>query len=121
MNYHPDDQAEIDRLHSEFIAVDEPNNEQVMAFQDASYALGLKRGQAREAALQQRLNEADQRLDEMISAVRSVNRGTAHEIRLGTDDQPVYWQRKEWIDWVLELCDEVSNRQLTNPTPEAKP
>lgn len=118
MKCHNDDQAEIDRLHSEFIAVDEPNNEQVMAFQDASYALGLKRGQAHEAALQQRLTETHQRLDELISAVRSLNRGKVHEIRLASDDQPVYWQRKEWIDWVLGLCDQASNCQLTKDSPE---
>ncbi|QKZ05873.1 hypothetical protein [Pseudomonas eucalypticola] len=71
----PDDQTEIDRLHAAFIALDEPNNEQVMAFQDASYALGLKRGQAREAALQQRLNEADQRIDELQAQLAKVRQG----------------------------------------------
>ncbi|WAH56596.1 hypothetical protein LZ023_26820 [Pseudomonas silvicola] len=70
MKYPQDDQNEINRLHAEFIVLHEPHNEQVMAFQDASYALGLKRGQAREAALQQRLNEADQRVDAMNGAIR---------------------------------------------------
>lgn len=65
----PDDQAEIDRLHAEFIAIDEPNNEQVMAFQDASYALGLKRGQAREAALQQRLDTAEHQREQLAQAI----------------------------------------------------
>ncbi|WP_277963855.1 hypothetical protein [Pseudomonas sp. RIT-To-2] len=69
MKYPQDDQNEINRLHAEFIVLHEPHNEQVMAFQDASYALGLKRGQAREAALQQRLATAEHQREQLAQAI----------------------------------------------------
>lgn len=59
-------------------------------------------------ALQLRLNAADQRIDELVSAVRSINRGRRHEVFVPGDDEPQYRQRKEWIDWVLSLCDGAS-------------
>jgi hypothetical protein len=49
----------------------------------------------------------NQKQVELISAIRSINRGKRSEIQVAGDDQPCYAQRKEWIDWVLELCDEV--------------
>ena len=58
--------------------------------------------------LQLRLNAADQRIDELVSAVRSINRGRRHEVFVPGDDEPQYRQRKEWVDWVLSLCDEAS-------------
>lgn len=64
MKYPEDDQNEINRLHNDFVHHSPRSNDDLIALQDASYALGLKRGQAHEAALQQRLNEADQRIDE---------------------------------------------------------
>ena len=39
---------------------------------------------------------------ELISAAQSVNRSKAHEVRGLADEQPCYWQRKEWIDWFVE-------------------
>ncbi|WP_445572128.1 hypothetical protein [Pseudomonas sp. E102] len=66
-------------------------------------------------ALQLRLNAADQRNDDLgaslkdvISAVRSINRSPAYKVTVIGDDEPRYRQRKEWIDWVLELCDKAS-------------
>ncbi|WP_236202643.1 hypothetical protein [Pseudomonas lactis] len=56
-------------------------------------------------ALQQRLTAADERWDELVSAVRSINRSPHYMVKAIDDDQPQYRQRKEWIDWVLELCD----------------
>lgn len=47
-------------------------------------------------------------LKELANAVRSINRGRAHVVKLGSDDQPCYAQRKDWVDWILELCDEMS-------------
>ncbi|MDF2797126.1 MAG: hypothetical protein K0S85_4879 [Pseudomonas orientalis] len=65
--------------------------------------------------LQERLNAADQRNDDLgaslkdlISAVRSINRSPAYKVTVIGDDEPQYRQRKEWIDWVLELCDKAS-------------
>jgi hypothetical protein len=71
----------------------------------------VARLQAENAALQKRLTVADQRADdleskltELVSAVRSINHGKAHELRVDGDDEPQYGQRKEWIHWVLSLC-----------------
>ncbi|WP_439126307.1 MAG: hypothetical protein ACNJA3_28475 (plasmid) [Pseudomonas rhizophila] len=47
-------------------------------------------------------------LKELIGAVRSINRGKAHEIRVPGDDQPCYWQRKEWVDWSLEVAENLA-------------
>jgi hypothetical protein len=44
---------------------------------------------------------------ELISAIRSINKSKAHEIKIGCDDEPCYWQRKEWVDWILELANET--------------
>lgn len=54
-------------------------------------------------------------LTQLISAVRSINFGPQHEIRLNGDDEPQYPQRKEWIEWALELCDQAT-AALTNKT-----
>lgn len=59
----------------------------------------------REKELQQRLTAADERWDELVSAVRSINRSPHYMVKAIDDDQPQYRQRKEWIDWVLGLCD----------------
>jgi|SRR5690554_2418761 len=44
---------------------------------------------------------------EFVSAVRSINRSSHHAIQIPGDDQPCFWQRKEWIDWIFELADKV--------------
>lgn len=59
----------------------------------------------RQKELQRRLTAADERWDELVSAVRSINRSPHYMVKAIDDDQPQYRQRKEWIDWVLELCD----------------
>lgn len=59
----------------------------------------------REKELQRRLTAADERWDELVSAVRSINRSPHYMVKAIDDDQPQYRQRKEWIDWVLGLCD----------------
>lgn len=47
-------------------------------------------------------------LDELVSAVRSINYGPAHAVRVPDDDEPCYPQRKEWIEWLFGLCDSAS-------------
>ncbi len=59
----------------------------------------------REKELQQRLTAADERWRELVSAVRSINRSPQYKVMAIDDDEPQYRQRKEWIDWVLGLCD----------------
>lgn len=42
---------------------------------------------------------------ELISAVRSINRSAQHEVSVSGDDEPCYWQRREWVLWLLEMAD----------------
>lgn len=48
-------------------------------------------------------------LGELVSAVRSINHGRHYEVEVPGDDEPQYRQRKEWVDWVLSLCDSASS------------
>lgn len=59
-------------------------------------------------ALKERLTAAEQRNAELVGAVRSINHSKHHEVFVPGDDAPQYRQRKEWVDWVLGLCDEMS-------------
>ncbi|WP_274644143.1 hypothetical protein [Pseudomonas serbica] len=45
---------------------------------------------------------------DLISVARSVNRGKQHEVRLPGEDEPCYWQRKEWVDWAVEAGELVA-------------
>lgn len=59
--------------------------------------------------------------DELVSAVRSINQSSRHEIRLAGDDEPCYAQRKEWVDWVLEICEGLSPMKshiVSTPAPK---
>ncbi|MES2488506.1 MAG: hypothetical protein V4607_01855 [Pseudomonadota bacterium] len=47
----------------------------------------------------------DEAIADLISAVRSINRGRAHQIKIEGDDEPCFWQRQEWVNWLLELAD----------------
>lgn len=44
------------------------------------------------------------RIAELVSAIGSINHGKHHEVMIPGDDEPVYWQRKEWVEWILELA-----------------
>lgn len=48
-----------------------------------------------------------EKVSELISNIRTINRSPQHVARVMGDTAPCYWQRKEWIDWILSLCDEV--------------
>lgn len=52
----------------------------------------------------QRLREA---LENLAGAARSINVGRRHKITVPDDDQPVYWQREEWVRYVLRLVYEA--------------
>jgi hypothetical protein len=80
-------------------------------------AYDFDRVTAERNALQLRLNAADQRIDELISAVRSINRSKHHEVFVPGDDEPQYRQRKEWVNWVLSLCDEASASERCHEIP----
>lgn len=48
-------------------------------------------------------------LMELINAVRSINFGPRHEVRLNDDDEPQYPQRKEWVEYLLGICDRAES------------
>ena len=59
------------------------------------------------------LKDSQSRTKELISAIRSINKSDkTHLVHIGEDKDPCYWQRKEWIEWVLELADETE-QELT--------
>jgi hypothetical protein len=47
------------------------------------------------------------KIKELISGIRTINKAEQHKIVISGDDEPVYWQREEWIEWILELADEA--------------
>ena len=59
------------------------------------------------------------KIAELISAVRSINCHPRHQIMIKGDDQPCYWQRGEWVNWVLGLCTEAE-AALAAPQPAAQ-
>jgi len=85
------------------------------------YVLGetFDRMKAERDALHERLTSTDQRLDELISAVRSINHAKHHEVFVPGDDEPQFQQRKEWVDWLLGLCDAASGQVAPVPTESA--
>lgn len=102
--------CEADTSEGRTWAEDNPWPDCECGHRPVEYVLGetFDRMKAERDALQLSLNTADQRIDELVSAVRSINRGRHHEVFVPGDDEPQYRQRKEWIDWVLSLCDEAS-------------
>lgn len=92
----------------ESAGVDFGIGERAVRVSQEAYSIFLAReaaGREKIASLQQRLTAADERWDELVSAVRSINRSPHYMVKAIDDDQPQYRQRKEWIDWVLGICD----------------
>lgn len=54
---------------------------------------------------------------ELISAVRSINRAAHHQVKIEGDDEPCYWQRQEWVEWVLGLADSAEADISDHPGP----
>ena len=46
---------------------------------------------------------------EVADAIRSINRSKDHIVIIDGDEEPCYWQRDEWIKWMLELADELES------------
>lgn len=64
----------------------------------------------------------DTKVSKLIGAIRSINRSKRHEIKIDGDDDVCYWQRKEWVDWILELANEAEAEMLThNKLDEPRP
>lgn len=48
-------------------------------------------------------------LKDLISAIRSINCAPHHRVDIPGDDEPCYWQRREWVEWILELADHAEH------------
>lgn len=59
------------------------------------------------------LKEESKRL---TSGVRTINRKASHLVpeSVSGDDEPCYWQRGEWIDYIFELVENVEILLTTN-------
>ena len=51
--------------------------------------------------------ENTETIKRLIDGIRTVNQSSYYIAENVDDDEPCYWQRKEWIEWVLELADEA--------------
>jgi len=43
----------------------------------------------------------------LIGGIRSINKSDHHKVNIEGDDEPCYWQREEWIKWILEEADKA--------------
>ena len=55
---------------------------------------------------------------DLISGIRSINRANHHLVTVHGDDEPCYYQRAEWIQWILELADKA---EAAAPQPDHSP
>jgi hypothetical protein len=55
------------------------------------------------------VNSLDECIKELVGAIRSVNRSKNQMIEIEGDDDPCFWQRKEWIDWILDLANDAES------------
>jgi len=77
----------------------------VMVYCDGADVLDTSYQSGQISKLELERDQLKAKLAELISAVRSINYSPAHKVMVIGDDEPQYRQRKEWIEWVLELCD----------------
>lgn len=54
---------------------------------------------------------------ELISGIRSINRSKHQRVMVDGDDEPCYWQRGEWVEWILQLADEAESSVAVDPAP----
>jgi hypothetical protein len=81
---------------------------------EKEHLLGLLKDQAPQVAVPEKVRE-------LIGAVRSVNRSRQHQINVEGDDEPCFWQRGEWVRYVLELADETEQAIAAPTTPAGEP
>ncbi|WP_223228852.1 hypothetical protein [Salmonella enterica] len=62
----------------------------------------LKEAEEKLEAAERRIVELSASLKDLIGVVNTVNRSRHHEIKMDDDDDPYYWQRKEWIEYLME-------------------
>ena len=56
--------------------------------------------------------------EELISGVRTVNQSSYHVVDNVDDDEPCFWQREEWIKWILKLADDLEKQLADNSEQE---
>ncbi|UXH41569.1 hypothetical protein [Pseudomonas promysalinigenes] len=96
--YTHSDPSEVERLREDLSKYIARANDFAAKMQGAQSEAGTLRAQ----------------LAELVSAVRSINYGSAHAVQVQGDDEPCYPQRKEWIEWLLGLC-EAANAEPSAP------
>ncbi|WP_296277832.1 hypothetical protein [Pseudomonas sp. UBA7530] len=60
-------------------------------------------------------------LSGLIRAVRSINCTPRHAIMIKGDDEPCFWQRREWVEYVLGLCTEAEAALTATTAPKVRP
>lgn len=82
-----------------------------------------KISQEREFVLEEenvKLKKENERISEearrLAVGVRTINRREGHQVpeSVTGDDEPCYWQRSEWIDYIFDLCENVESVLTTN-------
>jgi hypothetical protein len=58
-----------------------------------------------------RLNGENEKLKDLVrelaGAIASINRAPHHVVEVDGDDDICYYQRKEWVDWIIQLADDA--------------
>jgi len=61
-------------------------------------------------SLEESENEIRQSIASLVGAISSINRMPQHEVFVPEDEEPCYWQRKEWVDWIYEISQEIKEK-----------
>lgn len=58
------------------------------------------------------IDKLQSRIKELESAIKTINCSNQHFIEIGEDKDPCFWQRKEWVEWILDLANNpISNTE----------
>ena len=63
----------------------------------------------------QKATEIKRKTLNFIAAVQTMNHGKQYEIIVVGDDEPQYPQRKEWVEYILELAKELEDEIEDDP------
>jgi hypothetical protein len=87
-------------------------DEQIKQLEHSNYCLKANRHDAvrdAQVPLENQIRQLEAKLDKarecfkrFVSVVKSINHGKNHEIKIPGDDYPIYPQRKEWVEYLLE-------------------
>lgn len=62
----------------------------------------MREAREKQEAAERRNAELSESLKDLTGVVNTVNRSRHHEIKMDDDDDPCYWRRKEWIEYLME-------------------